>query len=553
MSPLLHRLRWIAPVAVLVIAALLRLWALSRPDSLVFDELYYVRDAVSQLAHGYPTSWPDDDPAFGGERARAFSDQPNAIAHPPLGKWLIALGILLFGPDSGWGWRIAVALAGVTTVGLTMRLGWLMTRSLWIASLAGLLLAVDGVHVVLSRVSLLDGFLAMFIVLGALFVWRDQGGAVHDGLLRDGVVRDGTGALGGILWRRPWLLAAGLAFGAAAAVKWSGLYALAAFLVLITLRDWWLRRQLRVRRPFLGAAVQAAATAAIALPAAFAAYLASWAGWIANPGGQERVPGEAWWVSLLRWHADALDWHTTLSAPHPYQAHPLGWPLALRPTAMYETGWGADEGCVWASGCVSAISPLPNPLVTWGGVLALALLLWAVLRTAWIAARSGRIRPRSESVATGRHRIAALRHRAVTRREPGRVPPSMLRAPAFWAAAFLLTGYLSGWLPWVLTLSRSAVFQFYAVVLTPFAALALALVLGAVAGLGAAGPASADVLRLGGIRLDPSPDSVFGRRLAVAIFLAAVLMLGALFFPVWFGMPIPEWFWQLHLWLPGWD
>lgn len=57
---------------------------------------HYVRDAVSQLAHGYPTAWPDDDPALGGERARAFLDAPAAIAHPPLGKWLIGLGILLF-------------------------------------------------------------------------------------------------------------------------------------------------------------------------------------------------------------------------------------------------------------------------------------------------------------------------------------------------------------------------------------------------------------------------------------------------------------------------
>ncbi len=558
MSTALHRLRWIAPVAVLALAALLRLWALGRPDSLVFDELYYVRDAVSQLAHGFTTTWPDDDPAFGGERATLFSDQPNAIAHPPLGKWLIALGILLLGPDSGWGWRIAAALAGVATVGLTMRLGWLMSRSMWIACLAGLLLAVDGVHVVLSRVSLLDGFLTLFVVLGALFVWRDQA-SPRDFLRR--------GALGRIAWRRPWLIAAGIAFGAAAAVKWSGLYALAGFLVLITLRDWWLRRRERraglLRRPLAGAAVQALATAAIALPAAFAAYLASWAGWIANPGAQERTTGEAWWTSLARWHADALNWHSSLSAPHPYQANPLSWPLALRPTAMYEASWGAEQGCRWASGCVSAISPLPNPLVTWGGVLALALLAWVVLRSGWIAARRG-----ARSVAGARPSPA------------GRA----FRAPAFWAAAFVLTGYLSGWLPWVLTFSRSAVFQFYAVVLTPFAALALALVLGALAcvpppvaprsardgsrmgvsgtlhppfathsaGGERPGTAAPSVLALAGIRPDPSPAAVRGRRLAVAVFVIAALVLGVLFFPVWSGMPIAEWFWRAHLWLPGW-
>lgn len=567
----LHRLRWIAPVAVLALAAVLRLWALDRPDSLVFDELYYVRDAISQLAHGFTTSWPDDDPAF--TNSGSFSDRPNSIAHPPLGKWLIGLGILLFSPDSGWGWRIAAALAGIATVGLTMRLGWLMSRSMWIACLAGLLLAVDGVNVVLSRVSLLDIFLTLLVLLGALFVWRDQ--ASPPPRLRNSGV-------GRIAWRRPWLLAAGLAFGAAAAVKWSGLYALAGFLVLITLRDWWLRRRARVRHPLAGAGLQALVTAGVALPAAFAAYLASWAGWIASPGAQERSPGEAWWVSLIRWHGDALSWHTGLSAPHPYQAHPLSWPLALRPTAMYEVSWGPDEGCRWASGCVAVISPLPNPLVTWGGVLALVLLLWAML---WTVLRAGR--------------MAALRGRWIAAARAGRSAPvgsldvpgsrlaaSPLAAPALWAAAFVLTGYLSGWLPWVLTFSRSAVFQFYAVVLTPFAALALALVLGAVAGLpptpaphcavrrgtrialpqrpaerfaslsarqDARAASRPSVLELAGIRLDPSPDSVRGRRMAVAIFAIAVLVLGVLFFPAWSGMPTAEWFWRLHVWLPGWD
>ena len=104
-----------------------------------------------------------------------------------------------------------------------MRIGYLVGRSMWVACFAGLLLALDGVHIVLSRVSLLDGFLTMFVALGALCV-------VHDW-------RATARGSGGVLWRRPWLVAAAIAFGAAAAVKWSGLYPLAAFLVLLTIGD----------------------------------------------------------------------------------------------------------------------------------------------------------------------------------------------------------------------------------------------------------------------------------------------------------------------------
>lgn len=533
------------PTAVLLLAAALRLWALSRPDELVFDEIYYVRDAVSQLAHGFPTTWPGDDVQFHGDAVREFSDHASAIAHPPLGKWLIGLGILLFGADSAWGWRIASAAAGVATVGVTMRIGWLLSRRLWVACLSGLLLAIDGVHVVLSRVGLLDGFLTLLVALGAWFIWHDQAGTARQispgtRILRGtdasrrvdpvfgGAPAPGPGsALGLVLWRRPWLLAAGLAFGAAAAVKWSGLYPLAAFLLLITARDLILRWR-TVQRPVLGSLRQAVVTAAIALPAALLAYLASWIGWILHPNAQDRSPGEPWWVSLWSWHAHSLSWHTTLTASHPYQALPLGWPISLRPTLMYWEFTEQGPGCPWSGGCVAEISPIPNPLVTWSGVLALLLLCWIIGRTLW---RAARLR------GSGARGVRAFLQ------------------PGIWAVAFVLVGYLSGWLPWVLTLSRSAVFQFYSVVLTPFAALALALVIGSFGARIPARPgdgATSGVLGLAGIRLAPWPESVLGRRIAIAIFVIAAIVLAVLFFPLWSGMPVARWFWLLHMWLPGW-
>lgn len=496
--------RWVriaAPAGVLVVAALFRFWALGRPDTLVFDELYYVRDAVSQLTHGVPTTWPDDDPAFSGAHAAAFSEVASTVAHPPLGKWLIGLGILLFGPETGWGWRSAVAAAGVATVGVVMLLAWAMTRRLAVACTAGLLLALDGVHVVLTRVSILDGFLTLFIALGALFMWHD----LH---------RPEQSSRG---WRRPWLVAAGMTFGAAAAVKWSGLYPLVAFLALSVAAEWIRRRRGGARRPVWGALARGAAASAVALVAAFAVYLASWWGWIAGTNLGHRVEGQPWWVSLAEWHGDSVAWHATLSAPHPYQAHPLTWPLGLRPTAMYESTWEAGANCPWPEGCAAVVAPLPNLLITWGGVAALLLLGWMLVRLAARAMRRG--------------------------------DPLPVASPDLRAGAFVLVGYLSGWIPWLLTPSRSAVFQFYAVALTPFAAIALALVLGAVA----QGHRPSSVLALSGIRLDDAPAAIRGRQLAVAVFLLVATVVSVLFFPVWSGAPVAEWFWRAHLWLPGWD
>lgn len=519
-------LRWIAPVLVLGIAAALRFWALGRPGVLVFDELYYVRDAISQLAHGFPTMWPDDDPSMSAGRANGFTDAPSNAVHPPLGKWLIGLGILVFGPDNGWGWRSAVALAGVATVGVVMLLGWLLSRNLMVAWLAGLLLAIDGVHVVLTRVGLLDGFLTLFIALGALFVWMDIEWTSRraEARLRPAQRRDSAGAAGPPRWTgpillwRPWLIAAGLTFGAAAAVKWSGLYPLAFFLVFVTVRDLLVRLRRGERGALRRSMLQAGVSAVLALPAAALAYLASWAGWILRPGGWARTPGTPWPAALIDYHAEMLAWHSTLTAPHPYQSHPLSWPLALMPTAMYEVRW--TEDCVWRE-CVSGISPLPNPLVTWGGAAALIVLGWLVVRQLLRARGRG-------AIASG----------AATTASPLPV-----------VGAFVLTGFLSGWLPWVLTFSRSAVFQFYAVVLTPFSALALAILLGLLCGLPLYSRSGSEFV----LPIDRDPDALLGRRIAVALFLVVAAVLALFFLPVWTGMPVAGWFWQLHLWLPGWS
>ena len=71
---------------------MLRFWNLGTPDSLVFDEVYYVDGARDYLAGGVEET----------------NGAAEFVVHPPLGKWLIALGIALFG-DTSYGWRIASA------------------------------------------------------------------------------------------------------------------------------------------------------------------------------------------------------------------------------------------------------------------------------------------------------------------------------------------------------------------------------------------------------------------------------------------------------------
>ena len=108
------------------------------------------------------------------------------------------------------------ALAGLIAIG---RLQMSPHARTFGAFTAAALLAGDFLHIVQSRIGMLDAFVTMFVVAAILF-------AVHD---RDRPRpqdwdRRSTGILSGLALHRPWRLLAGMALGAAIAVKWSGAY-----------------------------------------------------------------------------------------------------------------------------------------------------------------------------------------------------------------------------------------------------------------------------------------------------------------------------------------
>ena len=175
-DPRLERLYgWLAPTLITVLAAVLRLWNLGHPHALVFDETYYVKDAWSQWNLGYAATWPEGaDARFAAGETDIFTTTSSFVVHPPLGKYLIGVGMWLFGPDNSFGWRISTALAGTALVLVLFLLAKTLTNSTVFASVAAFLLAIDGLGIVMSRVALLDVFLALFILLAFWFVALDR-------------------------------------------------------------------------------------------------------------------------------------------------------------------------------------------------------------------------------------------------------------------------------------------------------------------------------------------------------------------------------------------
>ena len=400
--------------AATVVAGALRFVHLGEPGRKYFDEVYYASDGC--LYAGFPFR------ECGLEQAAERS-----WVHPPLGKALISLGIDPSGLMPGFGntpfgWRVAAAAAGTATVGIVGVLAFLLFgRAVW-AGVAGLLLATESLHLVQSRISMLDVFLAFFVALGFLLLVADRR-ANQDPRWAPGEGEPGGVAasseqarpvLGGV---RPLRLLAGASFGAAVAVKWSGAFALAGGAGLSM--AWTIAAAVRRRRDpgfdrqsaRLDFVSEAAGQllAFVLVPAAV--YLATWLPWLAD----HSFDVNAW----LAHHGDMWDYHRDLDAIkengepiHPYMSRAWSWFLMARPVAYY---WKGDPSCC------SEILGMGHPLLFWGALLVIPYLL-----ISWISRRD-------------------------------------------WRAGAILVPILVQYLPWLLV-SRP-LFLFYMTPLTPFLAL----------------------------------------------------------------------------------
>ena len=402
-------------LAITALGALLRFGNNANPATLVFDETYYVKDAYTLGLFGSERAWPENaNLDFEAGNTDVFEQVGSYVVHPPFGKWIIFLGLQLFGADSPFGWRFSTALLGTLVIPLVMFIAWRLIGSRVFALLAGLFIALEGQSIVMSRTAILDGILTFMVVLGLAIL------VVADSWWRDRVATKGRATL----TLQPWLILLGVVMGLASSVKWSGLYFLAFFGVYTFLSDLRLRRRLNLRQ--LGAWLQGFINAVTLLSFGIVAYVISWSGWILGTDGWGRQAEGSWWQSLWAYHQNAFSFHTTLDSEHPYEANAFQWLLALRPTAFFFERFENAEICGALGDCTVAITAIPNLVVFFGGLLA---LLWLVPRI--------------------------LKDRT---------------------ALVLVLGFLAGWLPWVIYLDRT-VFQFYTVVLMPFFAIALAYVL----------------------------------------------------------------------------
>ncbi|MEU5363409.1 phospholipid carrier-dependent glycosyltransferase [Streptomyces sp. NPDC005925] len=505
---------WLGPLLVTLLAGVLRFWNLGSPKAVIFDETYYAKDAWALVHRGFEVNWEknaNDLILSTGGNVPIPADAAYVV-HPPVGKYVIGLGELVFGFDP-YGWRFMTALLGTLSVLMLCRIGRRLFRSTFLGCLAGALTAVDGLHFVMSRTALLDGVLMFFVVaaFGCLVIDRDRARERLAAALpadEEGRVRPDahTAETTSLLWR-PWRWTAGLMLGLAIGTKWNGLYVLAAFCVMTVLWDVASRRVAGARHPYTAVIRHDLGLAFLAtVPVAIVTYLASWTGWILSPangsGGYYRnwaaTDGKDsdwswlfpdWWRSLWHYEHQVYEFHVGLSSPHTYESNPWSWIVTGRPVSyFYESPAPGKDGCPVDAGdkCAREVLAIGTPLLWWVAGAALLYVLWR-----WAMRRD-------------------------------------------WRAGAIACGVVAGYAPWFLYQERT-IFYFYAVVFLPFLCLALAMLLGALVG-----PAG-------------SSDT---RRVAGATTAGVLVLLIAwnfiYFWPIYTGTAIPIDDWRARMWLDTW-
>jgi dolichyl-phosphate-mannose-protein mannosyltransferase len=313
----------IAPLVIAIASLLLRLFNIASIKSFIFDEVYYVDGARDLLAYGVEVD---------GSAA-------EFVVHPPIGKWMIASGIKLFG-DNPLGWRIATAVAGSLMILLVAAIVHRLFYSPFLTVIASALMAVDGMALVHSRTALLDNFLALFILTATYFFIRKN------------------------------YYLTGIFFGLAIATKWSGLYFLALFGLIALYRAFTFFNGKDLLKPTLRV-IGAFGLTPIAV------YLASWSGWFFSDRGWKRDSDSNPFIALKNYHEEILNFHRNLSTAHNYEANPWSWLIQGRPTSFfYETpsGCGADS-------CSQEVLALGTPLLWWSATIAIAIVFGYWIRS----------------------------------------------------------------------------------------------------------------------------------------------------------------------------
>lgn len=353
-------------------------------NSAYFDEIYHARTAFENVKNIYPYE----------------------VSHPPLGKLIISIGIRLFGMTP-FGWRFMGTLFGV----LMLPVMYIFLKKLFggtaVPGCCTAIFAFDFMHFTQTRIATIDTYAVMFTLLMYLFMYMYLTGDRDAGAPKRG-------------WL-PWLALAGISFGVGAASKWTCIYA-GAGLGVLWLADRIYRGVVLCRGGRAREYVKETAGNILwcllffVLVPCVIYYISYYPyGKASGMSGVSMYFKREYLDIVLENQKFMFMYHSGVTATHPYSSRWYQWILDIRPILYYLNYF--DDGTK------SAFGAFVNPMLCWGGLLA----------------------------------MISMAYMAIFRRDK--------------KALFILVGYLAQLLPWVLV--TRVVFEYHYFPSTVFLVLAL--------------------------------------------------------------------------------
>lgn len=322
----------------------------------------------------YPVTWRSGTYFDEIYHARTANEMINSQynyenTHPPLGKFLIGIGIRLFGMDP-FGWRIIGTLFGIGMLPIL----YLFARRLFdgstlISGAATGLFAFDFMHFSQTRIATIDVYGTFFIIAMFFFMYVYSQMSFYDTKL--------------VKTFLPLLLAA-VSMGLGCASKWTAVYASAGmgiFFFAVMIRRY---REYRIAKADPDGSTEGiehkhitavwmkytlitlGVCVLLFIVLAGVIYLLSY---IPFSNGDESM---SLWDRMIKNQVDMYNYHANLDATHPYSSVWYEWPTMIRPV-FYYSGTTLD-------GLKEGISAMGNPLVWWVGIPVFIYMIYRCIR-----------------------------------------------------------------------------------------------------------------------------------------------------------------------------
>lgn len=303
----------------------------------IFDEIYFARTAYQNI----------------------IGEAPFEYTHPPLGKLLIATGILTFGLNT-IGWRIIPFIFGIAMIPIMYIFGKRIFKNRFGAFISAFLMSFDSMHFVLSRIGMTDIILSTFILLMFYFFF-----IYYDGdLFKKG-------------WKDAYLplFLSGIFFGMAVSVKWTTVFGAFAVMVLFLLLKKEelssmqrnlsnMQRNIIFKSSLTNPILIILASYVVVSPIIY--YLS----YIPIMG----IPGEGSGLEMvLRYQQNMYRYHSTLVATHPFSSPWWSWPFMTRPVWLYGFTNPFEK-------TVSNIVAIGNPVIWWVSIPFIIFVIFRWLR-----------------------------------------------------------------------------------------------------------------------------------------------------------------------------